>query len=127
MKYKIEFRRDRIVLAANNGSIVALKRAGAYVRQSTRNSIRRSDNSSTPGSPPHTRHGLLKRSILFGVDKAHLKVFIGPGHRFVGVSMTAHEYGGNYMGRRYPKRPLMKPVLLKTAKELLKLWKNAVK
>ena len=42
-------------------------------------------------------------------------------------NMTAHEFGGMYRRRRYPKRPLMGPTLNKTAPQLPKLWENAVK
>jgi hypothetical protein len=56
-----------------------------------------------------------------------MSVVIGPAKKFIGVSMTAHEFGGVYRRRRYPKRPLMGPTLNKTAPQLPKLWANAVK
>jgi hypothetical protein len=56
-----------------------------------------------------------------------MSVVIGPAKKFIGVSMTAHEFGGMYRRRRYPKRPLMGPTLTKSAPQLPKLWANAVK
>ena len=60
-----------------------------------------------PGTPPNTRRGLLKQSLLFGVEKQRQSVVIGPAESFIGTAMTAHEFGGIYRKRRYPKRPLM--------------------
>ena len=54
-------------------------------------------------------------------------VLIGPGFRFVGTSMQAHEFGGGYKKERYPKRPLMGPSLRESAPHLAKMWENAVK
>ena len=42
---------------------------------------------------PNTRKGLLKRSILFGVEPDGRSAVIGPAKSFVGLSMTAHEFG----------------------------------
>ena len=113
-----------VVSKANYAS---LRRAGAYVRKSARNAVFKSKRASEKGTPPHTRRGLLKRSILFGVDKSRMSVVIGPAKKFIGISMIAHEFGGMYRRRRYPKRPLMGPTLQKTAPQLPKLWEDAVK
>ena len=99
-----------------------------------------------PGTPPNTRRGLLKQSLLFGVEKQRQSVVIGPAESFIGTAMTAHEFGGIYRAesfigtamtahefggiyrkRRYPKRPLMKPTLEKTLPKLPALWENSVK
>ena len=47
-----------------------------------------------PGTPPNTRRGLLKQSLLFGVEKQRQSVVIGPAESFIGTAMTAHEFGG---------------------------------
>ena len=60
-------------------------------------------------------------------DKRRQSVLIGPGFRFVGTSMQAHEFGGGYKRERYPKRPLMGPSLRESAPHLAKMWENAVK
>ena len=80
-----------------------------------------------PGTPPNTRRGLLKQSLLFGVEKQRQSVVIGPAESFIGPAMTAHEFGGIYRKRRYPKRPLMKPTLEKALPKLPALWENSVK
>ena len=124
---RVEFDEKKVLGPVKNGNTKALTRAGAYVRKAARNAVSRSKKASAPGSPPHTRRGLLKRSILFGVEKQRQTVVIGPAFQFIGIAMTAHEFGGNYRRRKYPKRPLMGPSLIKTAPQLPKLWADSVK
>ncbi len=126
-KVRVEFDDAGVISKVKKGSLKALRRAGAYVRKSARNAVSRSSKASSPGTPPHTRRGLLKRSILFGVEKNRMAVVIGPAKKFIGISMTAHEFGGIYRRRKYPKRPLMGPALVKTAPALPKLWADSVK
>jgi len=126
-KVRVEFDDAGVISKVKKGSLKALRRAGAYVRKSARNAVSRSSKASSPGTPPHTRRGLLKRSILFGVEKNRMAVVIGPAKTFIGISMTAHEFGGMYRRRKYPKRPLMGPALVKTAPALPKLWADSVK
>lgn len=127
MKVHIEFDERRILVAVESGNLTALRRTGAYIRKAARNKVTTSSNSSTPGSPPNTRRGLLTNSLLFGVEKHIPSVVIGPAKSMIGVSMTAHEYGGKYRGRRYPKRPLMNPTLTAVIPKLPKLFENVVK
>ncbi len=127
MKCRIEFDKRRILVAVKQGNLAALRRSGAYIRKSARNKVFQSSRSSSPGTPPNTRRGLLKRSLLFGVEKQKQSVVIGPAEKFIGTAMIAHEYGGRYRKRRYPKRPLMGPTLSRTANKLPKLWEQAVK
>ena len=117
MKCRIEFDDRRILVAVRSGNNIALRRAGAYLRKAARNRVTTSEKASAPGSPPNTRQGLLKQSLLFGVDKRLESVVI----------MVAHEFGGRYRKRRYPKRPLMGPTLQKTATKLPDLWEKSVK
>ena len=126
-KVRIEFDDAGVISKVRKGSLKALRRAGASVRKSARNAVSRSSKASSPGTPPHTRRGLLKRSILFGVEKHRMAVVIGPAKKFIGVSMIAHEFGGMYRRRKYPRRPLMGPTLEKTAPAIPKLWADSVK
>ena len=100
MKVRIEFEERRVIAAAERGNLTALRRAGAYVRKAARNRVSLSPRASTPGTPPNTRRGLLKNSLLFGVEKGSMAVVIGPAKTFVGVSMRAHEFGGRYRKQR---------------------------
>ncbi|MGE4300671.1 MAG: hypothetical protein AB7F40_03605 [Victivallaceae bacterium] len=126
-KVRVEFDDAEVISKVKKGSLKALRSAGAYVRKSARNVVSRSSKASSPGTSPHTRRGLLKRSILFGVENNRMAVVIGPAKTFIGISMTAHEFGGIYRRRKYPRRPLMGPTLVKTAPALPKLWADSVK
>lgn len=127
MKCRVEFDERRIIVAVENGNMTALRRAGAYIRKAARNQVSASEKASMPGMPPHTRRGLLKNSLLFGAEKRTQSVVIGPAESFIGTAMVAHEFGGRYRKRRYPKRPLMGPTLRKTASKLPDLWEKSVK
>ena len=127
MKCRIEFDDRRILVAVRSGNNIALRRAGAYIRKAARNRVTTSEKASAPGSPPNTRQGLLKQSLLFGVDSRRESVVIGPAENIIGTAMVAHEYGGRFRKRRYPKRPLMGPTLQKTATKLPDLWEKSVK
>ena len=126
MKCDVEFDEDGLVARIARAGREILRRAGAYVRRVAQRKVATSPKPSQPGSPPHSRKGLLKRSILFGSD-GDGSVLVGPGFNLVGPSMSAHEFGGKYRRERYPKRPLMGPSLKESAPHLAKMWKDAVK
>ena len=126
-KVRIEFDSDAVRNAVRRGGVKSLRQAGAYVRKAARHAVKKSSRASAAGTPPHTRRGLLRNSILFGVEKHRMAVVIGPAYEFVGISMTAHEFGGMYRRRRYPKRALMGPTLQKTAPNISKMWADSVK
>lgn len=82
------------------GSFRSLGHASAAVRLTARRSIRRRKKASTPGTPPHTQSGNLKRSIRYEVTQDD--AVIGPVNEFGGRIWNLHEHGG--MGR--PRRQL---------------------
>lgn len=127
MKIHIEFDERRILMLVERANVTSLHRAGAYIRKAARNKVTTSQNASTAGSPPNTRRGLLKNSLLFGVEKRIPAVVIGPAGSIIGTAMKAHEFGGRYKKQRYPKRPLMAPTLERTRSQLAKFWENTVK
>ena len=124
---RLDFGDEPLMGAVKYANRKAMRGVGAYVRRVAVNSVHRSKRASAAGTPPHTRRGLLKNSILFGVEGDGRSVVIGPAKSFVGISMTAHEFGGMYRGRKYPKRQLMGPALMQSAPELPKLWKDAIR
>ena len=126
MKARLSFDARGLAAAVLRGSFAALSRAGAYVRRAARHKVKTNDHPSPPGSPPHSRAGLLKRSILFGLDKPARTVVIGPAESVIGNAMAAHEFGGRYKRERYPARPLMGPTLTSTAPKLAQFWRDSV-
>lgn len=127
MRSEVEFDADGLVARVARATVGVLRRMGAYVRTVARRKVRTSKDSSTPGTPPNSGTGALKRGILFGVERRRQSVVIGPSSEFVGESMAAHEFGGAYKKERYPKRPLMGPSLKESSPHLAKMWQDAVK
>lgn len=127
MNSSVEFDEKTLVAKVAKASVDILKRMGAYVRMVARRKVKSSDRPSTPGSPPHSKTGALKRGVLFGLEKREKRVVVGPGFKFVGTSASAHEFGGRYKKERYPKRPLMGPALRESIPHLAKMWRDAVK
>ena len=126
MKCEVEFDEDGLVARIARAGRDILRRAGAYVRRVAQRKVVTSPKPSTPGQPPHSRKGLLKRAILFASD-GDRSVLVGPGFNFVGESASAHEFGGRYGNENYPARPFMEPSLRKSAPHLPALWRDAVK
>jgi hypothetical protein len=124
---KTKFDAKKVLRAARRANIRSIGHAGAYVRKIARHSIRKSSNPSAPGKPPHTRRGQLRRSILYAVDKDRQGVVIGPRESLVGTSATAHEFGGQYRGQRYDRRPFMGPALEKASPKLPRMWAASVR
>ncbi|MEO0511798.1 MAG: hypothetical protein AAF108_02760 [Planctomycetota bacterium] len=46
----------------------ALSKAGAFVRQRAKTSMRKRRGTSRPGQPPFAHEGSLRRMVLFGYD-----------------------------------------------------------
>lgn len=123
----VEFNEKRLLVLTRKGSIAALRRAGAYLRGAAQRAVVISSQPALPGKPAHSRQGRLKRSILFAVERQRMAVLVGPAFSIMGRSMTAHEYGGTFRGREYPKRPLMGPTLRSTTPQLAAFWRDTVK
>lgn len=90
----------------------------AGIRKDARESIHKSTHPSRPGTPPHTRRGLLSSAgtILYALGGATPEAavigFVGAVASKVGTSAGAQEHGGRYKGQNYPARPFMEPAML---------------
>ncbi|GIW56321.1 MAG: hypothetical protein KatS3mg082_2725 [Nitrospiraceae bacterium] len=119
---------SRQVLAkVRRANIANLGHAGAAIRLTARRSIRKRQQPSTPGQPPHTREGLLRQAILFSVERPQQRVVIGPSAALVGTSGKAHEFGGRYRRENYPRRPFMAPALAKLRPRLPRFWADSIR
>jgi hypothetical protein len=112
---------------AQDGSIRALGHAAGAIRLTARRSIKRSPTYSDPGTPPHTRRGLLREGILYAVEKDAARAVIGPAYEMVGTSGSAHEFGGKYRKETFPKRAFMGPALEAIRPRLPSFWSASVK
>lgn len=132
MSARVSFDMTKPLRQERKATLKALGHAGGYIRKVARSSIKRRTKTtrkgaSLPGTPPHTKSGQLKRSILYAVDRKNASVVIGPTFSGVGTSAAAHEYGGRYKKQRYPARPFMGPALKKSESKLPEFWKDSIK
>ena len=129
IEMKVQTRLDvqKVLRKARRSNIESLGHAGAAVRLTARRSIRRSPKPSAAGTPPHTRRGLLRRAIVYALDKYRQLVVIGPAYGTVGLSATPHEFGGKYKRQSYDRRPFMGPALEKTRNRLPRHWSGSVR
>ena len=135
------FDTDRVKRAADTATRKNLSKAGAFVRTTARNSIRKRKKISEPGQPPSSHRGLLKRFIFFGYDTERKTVVVGPMRlsQKVGAAPEALEHGGRSVaiaGRRNRRRrrriqvkarPFMGPALEKETPKFQGLWANSVR
>ena len=130
------FDRAKVIRATDKASRAALSKAGAFIRQSARTSIRPRKGTSPPGSPPYSHTGDLRRRILFGYDASSKSVVVGPLRFKKGEAPPLLEFGGRVKritrgGKKvtavYKPRPFMGPALEREAPKLPRMWQNSVK
>jgi len=126
---KIRTRSDvpKVLRKQRRATIESLGHAGGTLRLIVRRSIRRSPKPATPGRPPHTRRGLLRRAILYAVERRDQRVVVGPAYAIVGPSAQAHEFGGRFRHERYDRRPFMGPAMEKIKDRLPRMWAGSVR
>jgi hypothetical protein len=118
---------DKVKSKAQQGNFKSLGHAAAAIRLVARRSIRKRQTAAMPGTPPNTRRGQLKRSIMYALDKQRGVALIGPDFDVVGASGKAHEFGGRFRRERYPKRPFMGPALEKVKDRLPPMWAGSIR
>lgn len=79
---------------------------------------------STPGTPPETRRGQIRRAIVYAADK--YGAVIGPTSNLMDQSASAHEFGGTYKGQQFPKRPFMGPALERQTDRFAGSWRGSI-
>lgn len=90
---RIENRTGDVRRAMRRATFKNLGHAGASLRLAARKLIRTRQTSSEPGSPPNTRKGALRNSILYAVEGDHT-VVIGPASHLISDVAAVHEHGG---------------------------------
>ena len=137
LKY-LFFDSPKVVRAVDKSTRKVLSRFGAFVRRTAKQGIRKRKKSSTPGTPPSSHTGLLKRFIFFGYDPQKRSVVIGPTRLTEnnrGEAPSILEYGGRTTVEANKKktrvrirpRPFMGPAFEKEKTNLPSLWKNSIK
>ena len=130
------FDRKAVTGAVDKATRKVFSRFGAFVRRGAKSSIRKRKRISSPGEPPSSHTGLLKRFIFFGYDRQRRSVVIGPQrlNQKVGEAPKALEYGGTstivegLRNRRKKRRvriqarPYMGPAFQKEQPKLPAMW-----
>lgn len=149
------FDRPKVVRALKSARRKNLSKAGAFVRQRAKTSIRpaprklgrdrkrryksRGAKVSAPGNPPFSHTKRLRKLIYFGYDQAADSVVVGPEGIGNSPAPAALEHGGTskavriHKGRRTQRtirvrrRPFMQPALEKEAPHFPDLWANSIR
>ncbi|MEQ9616668.1 MAG: hypothetical protein RLN60_01395 [Phycisphaerales bacterium] len=146
MKVKdLFFDRPKVRRGVDRAKRRALSKAGAFIRQRARTSIRNRKGAASPGQPPRSHEGSLRRLILFGFDRASDSVVVGPASlNRPGEAPNVLEFGGRTTitrrrskknGRRVLEsrrvriaaRPYMGPALKKELPNIPKAWANSIR
>jgi hypothetical protein len=133
------FDRPKVQRAVNRSKRKVLSKAGAFIRTSARSSIRPRKGTSSPGQPPFSHEGSLRRLILFGYDAKSDSVVVGPvgfkqstAPRALETGSTTtiyHRRKGKLVSQkvRIASRPFMMPALRREQSKLPPLWRNSVR
>lgn len=97
-KVKIVDSTSDVRRAMRRATFKNLGHAGASLRLAARRLIRTRQTSSEPGTPPNTRKGALRNSILYAVEGDHT-VVIGPAAHLISDVARVHEHGGTQRPR----------------------------
>lgn len=130
------FDRQKVQSAVSRAERRVLSKFGSFVRQDSKQRIRRRKRSSSPGESPTNRTGLLKRHIYFVFSPETRSVVIGPVllNRSTGAPETL-EHGGEAVietKRRQSvrveieSRPFMGPAFQQELPKLPALWRDSV-
>lgn len=101
----------KVTEATRKTTVNALFKTSFAISKDAKASIENAPGASQPGTPPHSRRGLLRNAIRYDVDKQNLTAVIGPVASKVGQAGSAMEHGGPYKGQEYPARPFMEPAI----------------
>jgi len=122
----VEFRDKYLRDQVGKANFKNITNAAASIAKDAKSSLIRSPEASQPGTPPHTRRGLLARAIRFDVAQDKKSAVIGPRESIVGTSGEAMEFGGDYKGENFPPRPFMAPALEHAIPRLAGEWAGSI-
>jgi hypothetical protein len=99
------FDKAKVIRAVDKARRAVLSKAGAFIRQRAKTSIRKRKAISAPGKPPSSHEGSLRRFLYFGYDPGADMVVVGPAKTnqvffgrdrrpVTGTVPSALEYGG---------------------------------
>ena len=104
---------NKLYSAIEKAERKALAKSAYRIFRDAQQSIKRSKGSSQPGTPPHTRRGMLRKAIRYRIDYTVPFAVIGPVGSGVGPIGELHEFGGRRGKATFPARPFMGPALIR--------------
>ncbi len=121
---------DGLKEAVRKGSFRSMSHAAANISKTAKELIIKDRDPSSPGLPPHTKFGRLRKAIRYAAgknfDANQIGAVIGPIGSAMGKSASAHEFGGDYKGTTMPSRPFMIFALYKAAPRLAGEWRGSI-
>lgn len=119
----------KLLDALERAERAGLSRAGSALRKTAMRSIRTAPGASSPGAAPHTRRGLLRRSILDALveEAGRQSEVVGPSRDIIGLAGKAHEFGGKFRSETFDERAFMRPAMSLVANQLPAFFAGTVK
>lgn len=129
--FKVKTRSEipKVIRKARREREISLGRAAAYIRRVYKTTVRgtKGGKPRPKGQPIRSRTGLVRKAVIYAVDKRNERALIGPSFNVVGNSVARHEHGLRYKGRKHDKRPTTPTVLDKSAPKLAEHWRTILK
>lgn len=117
----------KIIRKEKQATFDNLRHAAFSISKDAKASIKKSSEPSAVGEPPSTR-GIPKQNIrgAIFVDVGPTSAVIGPRESFVGESAAAHEFGKQYKGDKFEKRPTMGPALERSTSRFANRYEGSI-
>jgi len=124
--FKSQSQFERVAQAASRSIIKNIRHAAFAIRKTIRESIKKSPDASSPGSPVATRgkRGNVKNSIFAAIEPHN--AIIGPRYSMVGDAMEAHEFGKSRGKNKYEARPTAGPGLLANTDRFAESFRGSI-
>lgn len=104
LRTRVRFNQSQVQKKVQAANFRSLGHAAGTIRLTAKRSIRKRKKPSSPGSPPHTQTGMLRRVIRYEVNRDREEAVIGPVNEIAGRLWNLHEFGGVSTKRRKLKR-----------------------
>ena len=125
---KASFNSEAVKRPYQAGKVRSLQHAGGVIRLIAVRSVRVTKRKpGEPGGPPTSRGG--PKSIKSAIAYALAAGVVVIGYRFsvLGRVGAVHEFGQNYLGQQFEKRPTLGPTLAKAIPRIPEGWRSILK
>jgi hypothetical protein len=125
---KASFNAEAVKRPYQAGKVRSLQHAGGVIRLIASRSIRVTKRKpGQPGGPPNSRGGAgsMKSAIAYALASGVVVI----GYRFsvIGTVGAVHEFGQNYKGQQFDKRPTLGPALERAIPRIPEGWRSILR